>query len=92
MKRSVTLSIAGQKLALRTDADEAYLRRLAEFVDGRIRDLAATKGGIASHDVALLAALQIADEMFRAKSGNDELRKRVRERSRALKEALARET
>ncbi len=95
MKRSITLEVAGQKLVVRpaqssggSDLDEAYVRRLAEFVDARVKEVAASRGGLQTHEVTLLAAINIADELVRAQGARDELRNRVRERSRALKKAL----
>lgn len=87
-KRPITLSVAGQKLALRTDADEGYVARLAEFVDTRVKETAAARGGVASYDVALLTALNIADELFRERAARAGLREGVRERARALRKTL----
>ena len=87
-KRPITLSVAGQKLALRTDADEGYVARLAEFVDTRVKETAAARGGVASYEVALLTALNIADELLRERAARAGLREGVRERARALRKTL----
>jgi cell division protein ZapA (FtsZ GTPase activity inhibitor) len=66
--REIDLEIAGQRLHIRTDEDEAYMRGLAAFVDERMRDVGkGQQRGIASLTIALLAALQIADEFHKMK-------------------------
>jgi len=87
-KRPISLTVAGQKLALRTDADEGYVARLAEFVDARVRETAASRGGVASYEVTLLTALNIADELFRERAARAGFREGVRERARALRKTL----
>jgi len=67
--REIDLEIAGQRLHIRTDEDEAYMRSLAAFVDEQMREVGkGQQRGIASLTIALLAALRIADEYHKIKS------------------------
>jgi cell division protein ZapA (FtsZ GTPase activity inhibitor) len=62
----VELTLLGQKLSLRTEASAEYLRTLAEFVEERVGAL--QRGGVRDPLKALsLAALDIADELHRAR-------------------------
>ena len=92
MKRSIAVNIAGQRYVLKSDADERYVHTLAGFVDERVREVQRSTKQVSTHQVAILAALQIADALFREKRGRAELRRRVREHSRKMLEAIARET
>lgn len=65
MKRDLELEIGGQRLKIRTDEDEAYMRRLAAFVDERMRELGHGVRGTTSLNVALLTALRISDDYHR---------------------------
>lgn len=66
--REIDLEIAGQRLHIRTDEDEAYMRGLATFIDDQMRVIGAgQQRGIASLTIALLAALRIADDYHKAK-------------------------
>ena len=38
MKRSVTVHIAGVRYALKTEEDDRWVKSVAAFVDGKIRD------------------------------------------------------
>ena len=77
-KRAVAVTIAGQRLSLKSDADEGYVQLLADYVDEKIKELGPRTAQVASHEVAVLAALRIADDLFRERRGRVELRRRVR--------------
>jgi cell division protein ZapA (FtsZ GTPase activity inhibitor) len=62
----VELSILGQTLALRSAASPEHLRALAAYVEDRVATL--RRSGVADPGRALiLAALDITDELFRAR-------------------------
>ena len=90
-KRSVAVTIAGQRLTIKSDADDAYVQGLASAVDDRIQALQKAARSQSLQSVAVLAALQLADELERERARRTELRKRVREKSRALRAWLDRE-
>jgi cell division protein ZapA len=81
---TVTVQIAGQRYALKSSGDEERTKRIAAFVDGRIKDVSRHTRTVDSHAHAILAALQIAEELFDAKDATVELRRRVRDRTRTL--------
>jgi cell division protein ZapA len=84
----VEVRIAGQSYAIKTDADEGYVHELAGFVDDRIREVQRGTRTVAMHSVAILAALHIADELFRERRGRKDLQRRVREKSRVILDYL----
>jgi cell division protein ZapA len=84
LRRSVAVTIAGQSYALKSDADEAYVHFLAGFVDEKIREVQRRSKQIATQRLAVLAALQIADDLFRERRRRSELRQRVRAQARKL--------
>lgn len=91
MKRAVSVQIAGQRYALRSDADDREVRRLAEFVDGKIKEVQKAARTPDTQSVAILAALQIAEELFEARRSREDLKKKVRDRSRAILDYIERE-
>jgi cell division protein ZapA len=67
-KRVVHIDIQGQKYAVRSDLDPQYIAELATYLDEKMR-LAARE--LASADplrVAVMAALNVADEVFHARA------------------------
>jgi cell division protein ZapA len=92
-KRVVHVDIQGQKYAVRSDLDPQYISELAAYLDEKMR-LAARE--LASADplrVAVMAALNVADELFhaRAEAGGTSTRLAARtiEIERILDGALA---
>jgi cell division protein ZapA (FtsZ GTPase activity inhibitor) len=91
--RSVKVQVAGQTLALRTDASSKYLRELAALVDARLAEVrdrhasaAATDAGpprrpVSTQALALLCALQLADELRQVEQRERALRRTARERT-----------
>ena len=91
MKRSVTVQIAGVKYALKTEEDDRYVKQMAAFVDSKIRDVQKHTRTVDTQAVAVLTALQIAEELFNERRQSGDLRKKIREKSQSLLEVLARE-
>ena len=58
------VEVFGQKLGLRTDGDEARLQELARFVDERMREVANLTSNVDTVKIAVLTALNIADELY----------------------------
>ncbi|OGL07409.1 MAG: hypothetical protein A3F92_12605 [Candidatus Rokubacteria bacterium RIFCSPLOWO2_12_FULL_71_22] len=65
--RRVELQVLGQTLALRSAESPDYLRSLAAYLEERVGEL--TRSGVKDPGAALtLAALDIIDELFRARA------------------------
>lgn len=93
---STAVTIFGQTYHLRGQGDPEYLRGLAEHVDRKMHELSRTTGTPDSLKLAVLAALNFADEAMThgsrdvtsaGKSSDDE--KRLQRMVRLLDEALA---
>ena len=62
---STSVEIFGQTYNVRGDGDPDYLAELAQFVDTRMREVAAQVATVDAMKIAILAALNIADEFSR---------------------------
>ena len=71
--RVITVEIHGQQYPIRSGLDPAYVAELAAYVDDKIRAAARETPAGDTLKLAVLAALNIADEYFR---GRDEERQR----------------
>ena len=73
MKNKLQVEIFGHRYALRGDADEAYAKELASFVDQKMNEMAKqTKGGVQLSKLAILAAINIAHELFQTRTRQEE--------------------
>ncbi len=64
--RSTPVTIFGRTYQLRGETDPAYLEELAAEVDRRMKEVADATGTADTLKVAILAALNIADERVQA--------------------------
>lgn len=66
---STAVTIFGQTYHLRGGEDGAYLTELASIVDRKMREVVETTGTADTLKVAVLAALNIADDWLQARRG-----------------------
>ena len=89
---NVRVEIFDQAYNLRAGSDPEYILRLAEYVDSKMRAVAAATNTIDTVRLAVLAALNIADEFHLLKkkiaSGATDYEKRAHQLVHALDEVL----
>ena len=64
MSRNVEITIWNRKFTLKSDEDEAQLREVARFVDDKLAELGRNSASAMPVNVAVLGALNIANEYF----------------------------
>jgi len=69
----VKIEIYGQAYNVQADENEAYLKELAAYVDAKMRTVAEATRTVDSVRVAVLAALNIADELHTIRRRQDAL-------------------
>ena len=93
MTRVVTVEIAGQRYPIRSTLDEKYVAELAVYVDAKMRAASDAAPSSDTLGLAVLVALNIADEFFRARAqqteAHGELNERAMRLERFVDEALA---
>lgn len=82
-KRTVEVQILGQRMVLKASDDPRHVERLASYVKRKV-DEASAHGPISSSKLALLAALNIADDYFKAMDEAREFKRQVAVKSRAM--------
>lgn len=71
-----TVEIFGQRLGLRADGDEARVQEIARFVDNRMREVADRSSSVDTVKIAVLTALNIADELFQERETDQDTRQK----------------
>ena len=79
----VEVQILGQRLILKGAEDPRHVERLASYVKRKVDEIAA-KGPVSSPKLAVLVALNIADDYFRAMEEAQDFKRQVANRSRTL--------
>lgn len=86
--RVIHVEIHGQQYPIRSALDATYVAELAAFVDAKMRAAARESAAGDTLKVAVLAALNIADECFRAQHNDREHRERLSMRAEELERIL----
>ena len=88
--QSIRVEIYNQTYNIRSDGDNDYILRLAEFVDGKMREISSGTLTVDSLKVAILAALHIADEYHQLKNQQEQADAQLASRSAECAEMLDR--
>jgi cell division protein ZapA len=91
MKKALDVEILGQKLTISSDAEEGYMLKVAGYVDGKMQELMRASKPVAKTNVAMLAALNIADEYHRLKDTHEAILTRLDQLSKKLSTTLSEE-
>jgi cell division protein ZapA len=87
-KQVVRVSIVGEEYAIRSDATPDHTRAVAAYVDDAIRRVMSSGGAVEVRKAAILAALQITDQLFEADQAAQELTGTVRSLSSEIRRWL----
>ncbi len=87
-KHVVQVQILGHQLPIRGEADPSYILELAEFVDLKMREVTQKMPVAAVSKVAILASLNIADELFKERAIKTRVGSDVLDRAEALSRRL----
>ncbi len=68
MKKSFDLTILNQKFTIKSDEDERHVKQVADLVNKRMHEIISANQTMSSLHVAILAALNIADEFHKHKN------------------------
>lgn len=86
--RSVEVQILGQKYAIKTDEEEAYIKSLALFVDEKLKEIYGLAPNINQTKATVMAAFGIADELFKLRMEQEQMNRMIEEKTEILSEFL----
>ena len=85
----VHVEIFGQTYTVRAGADPGYVERLAAHVDSQMQGVSRNAGAVDSVRIAVLAALNIADECFQLRAQEGEAERVAQAKAEVLARALS---
>jgi cell division protein ZapA len=91
MKKALDVEIMGQRFTISSDAEEHYMLKVAGYVDGKMQELSRTLKPVAKSNIAMLTALNIADEYHRLKDTHETVLDRLEHLSKRLSTTLTEE-
>jgi cell division protein ZapA len=84
----VTVEIAGQRYPIRSSLDERYIAELAAYVDQKMRAAVTAAPESDTLGLAILVALNIADDVFRARQQQSSVHGELNERALHLEQLV----
>ena len=81
---TIVVEIFGKSFRLRSAADQKYVKKIAKYVDKRLREVSEETNSCAEVEVAILAALNITDELFESRSQTSDSATDLQNRARTL--------
>ena len=87
VKKKVGVEVYGYSFNVKTD-DGDEVKAVANFVDEKMRDLAKNLDVTSTSRLAIMAAMNIAEDYYRLKSEHDELSKAIDQKSARLIELV----
>ena len=84
----VTVDIGGHRYPIRSDLDERYITELAAYVDLKMRAAVNTAPESDLLGLAILVALNIADDFFRARHQQSSVHGELNERALRLEQLV----
>ena len=89
MKSTYEVRILNQKFQLKTDQDETHVKQISDYVNKIFHEIASKNANISSQNVAILGALNIAEELF---SKDEHNKQKISQWKVKLEESLAKMT
>lgn len=84
MSQVVHVEIHGQRYAVRSDLDAQYIAELAGYLDEKMRGAARELASADALRIAVIAALNITDELYRARADSRGIEGRLHARAEAI--------
>jgi len=82
------VEIFGQEYKIKGAGDPGYIHRIAGYVDSKMREIAHSSGIMSQSRIAILAALNIADELHQERDGREKVEEELDMQAAKLSEIL----
>lgn len=83
-ERVVEIKVFGQTFSVKTDAEEDHLQAVAQYVNEKMEEVLKKTRSVSTLNVAILTALNIADDLLKEKEQRKALVKEVEVKSKNL--------
>ena len=84
----ISVNIFGSEYALKTDQSREYIIEIANYIDQKMKEIDKTLTINSKFKIAILAALNITDELFQEKQYRNRLFNQLNEESKQLNRSL----
>jgi len=87
-ERLVEIKVFGQTYTVKTDAEEEYIKEVAKYVNEKMEEVLKKTKTVSTLNVAILTALNIADDLIKEKEKRKALLREIETKSKDLVEKI----
>jgi cell division protein ZapA len=87
-ERLVEIKVFGQTYTVKTDAEEEYIQEVAKYVNEKMDEVLKKTKTVSTLNVAILTALNIADDLIKEKERRVALLREIEAKSKDLVEKI----
>jgi cell division protein ZapA len=87
-ERSVEIKVFGQTYTVKTDAEEEHIQEVARYVNEKMDEVLKKTRSVSSLNVAILTALNIADDLLKERERRIALIREIEVKSKDLAEKI----
>ena len=84
----VEIKVFGQTYTVKTDAEEEYIKEVAKYVNDKMEEVLKKTKTVSTLNVAILTALNIADDLIKEKEKRKALLREIETKSKDLVEKI----
>ncbi len=87
-ERTVEIKVFGQTYTVKTDAEESHIQEVAKYVNEKMDEVLKKTRSVSTLNVAILTALNIADDLLKEKAKRVAILKEIEVRSKDLADKI----
>jgi cell division protein ZapA len=84
LKKRFNIKVMGQEFSVLSDRGEEYVDNVVKFLNDKAKDIGSASKDISTLGIAILVALNVADELFRLKEEKEDFYSLLERRSETL--------
>ena len=87
-ERLIEIKVFGQTYTVKTDAEEEHVKEIARYVNEKMDEVLKKTKSVSSLNIAILTALNIADDLLKEREKRIDLLREIEIRSKDLAEKI----
>ncbi len=76
MKQRFDIRVIGREFSVLSDKGDEYVNKIVQYVNERAKEIGDASEDVTTSDIAILVALNIAEELFKVKEEKEDLHSR----------------
>ena len=84
MKKSFQIKILGQELTVLSDSGDEHVEKVVKYLSDKLEEIEKSTNRTNNLNIAILAALNIADEYIKMQGFKEEMRSQVEKRTESI--------